>query len=276
MKRLVAAGMPRVYQTGALLPQRRGAGAVPPPRVHDAGVVRRRRETTTTALTRMEHLLATLRAEIAAGGGAGPAACTAPPVRRVTMARLWQDDLHLRSGRHASAAELAALARRLAHPGRRGGHLGATLQPYLSDPHRAAHRHRPSGGGGRLSGGASRPWPPPPATACMRSAGSCIWPASRWPTASRKRPAVRRVGKRAGEPRRGGSAPRAWCRARTWRWRQRSARSPPARAWPWASTGCTRSCSACPPSRRSWHAPTPADLPVSARVSSSLVARHRA
>ena len=114
MKRLVAAGMPRVYQLARCFRN-----------VEEQGPFHHREftmlewyavdEDYQDALARMERLLAALRAEVATGGGAGPAACTAPPVRRVTMARLWQDDLHLDPA-HASAAELAALARRLDIP----------------------------------------------------------------------------------------------------------------------------------------------------------------
>ena len=116
MKRLVAAGMPRVYQMARCFRNVEEQG----PFHHGEFTMLEWYavdEDYQDALARMERLLATLRAEIAAGGGAGPAACTAPPVRRVTMARLWQDDLHLDPA-HASAAELAALARRLDIPAR--------------------------------------------------------------------------------------------------------------------------------------------------------------
>ena len=114
MKRLVAAGMPRVYQMARCFRNVEEQGPFHHPEftMLEWYAVD---EDYHAALARMERLLATLRAEIAAGGGAGPAACTAPPVRRVTMARLWQDDLHLDPA-HASAAELAALARRLDIP----------------------------------------------------------------------------------------------------------------------------------------------------------------
>ena len=116
MKRLVAAGMPRVYQMARCF---RNVEEQGPFHHHEFTMLEWYAvdEDYQDALARMERLLATLRAEIAAGGGAGPAACTAPPVRRVTMARLWQDDLHLDPA-HASAAELAALARRLDIPAR--------------------------------------------------------------------------------------------------------------------------------------------------------------
>ena len=114
MKRLVAAGMPRVYKMARCF---RNVEEQGPFHHHEFTMLEWYAvdEDYQDALARMERLLATLRAEIAAGGGAGPAACSAPPVRRVTMARLWQDDLHLDPA-HASAAELAALARRLDIP----------------------------------------------------------------------------------------------------------------------------------------------------------------
>ena len=114
MKRLVAAGMPRVYQMARCFRN-----------VEEQGPFHHREFTMLewyavdedyhAALARMERLLAALRAEIAADGGAGPAACTAPPVRRVTMARLWEDGAGFDPA-GASAAQLAALARRLDIP----------------------------------------------------------------------------------------------------------------------------------------------------------------
>ena len=136
MKRLVAAGMPRVYQLARCFRN-----------VEEHGPFHQREftmlewyavdEDYRDALVRMEQLLAALHAELAAGmspgantetaarvtaatGGAaagepGPVAATAPPVRRVTMAQLWQDEVGFDpSG--ASAARLAALARRLEIP----------------------------------------------------------------------------------------------------------------------------------------------------------------
>ena len=114
MKRLVAAGMPRVYQLARCFRN-----------VEEQGPFHHREFTMLEwyaadedygdALDRMERLLAALRAEIATGGGHGPADGTAPPVRRVEMARLWQDAVGVDLA-GASGAELAALARRLEIP----------------------------------------------------------------------------------------------------------------------------------------------------------------
>ena len=114
MKRLVAAGMPRVYQLARCFRN-----------VEEQGAFHHREFTMLEwyavdedygdALDRMERLLAALRAEIATGGGHGPADGTAPPVRRVEMARLWQDAVGVDPA-GASGAELAALARRLEIP----------------------------------------------------------------------------------------------------------------------------------------------------------------
>ena len=114
MKRLVAAGMPRVYQLAHCFRNLEEQG---PFHRHEFTMLEwyATDESYHDALTRMEHLLAALRAEVAAGGGAGPAACSAPPVRRVTMARLWQDEVGFDPA-GAPAAELAGLARRLAIP----------------------------------------------------------------------------------------------------------------------------------------------------------------
>ena len=114
MKRLVAAGMPRVYQMARCFRN-----------VEEQGAFHHREFTMLEwyavdedygdALDRMERLLAALRAEIATGGGHEPADGTAPPVRRVEMARLWQDAVGVDPA-GASGAELAALARRLEIP----------------------------------------------------------------------------------------------------------------------------------------------------------------
>ena len=137
MKRLVAAGMPRVYQLARCFRN-----------VEEPGPFHHREftmlewyavdEDYREALARMEGLLAALRAELAAvravGGGSGPGgageagggggrpggardagAATGTPVQRVTMARLWRDEVGLDPA-HASARELAALARRLDIP----------------------------------------------------------------------------------------------------------------------------------------------------------------
>jgi lysyl-tRNA synthetase class 2 len=112
MKRLVAAGMPRVYQLARCFRN-----------VEEQGPFHQREFTMLewyavdedygAALTRMEGLLAALRAELASTPG-GDAAAGAP-VQRVTMAKLWQDEVGCDPA-HASAQELAALARRLDIP----------------------------------------------------------------------------------------------------------------------------------------------------------------
>ena len=128
MKRLVAAGMPRVYQLARCFRN-----------VEEQGPFHHREftmlewyavdEDYRDALVRMEQLLAALHAElaVAASPGAntapaaravaanGAAAATAPPVRRVTMAQLWHDAVGCDPA-HASARELSALARRLDIP----------------------------------------------------------------------------------------------------------------------------------------------------------------
>ena len=114
MKRLVAAGMPRVYQLARCFRN-----------VEEQGPFHHREFTMLEwyavdedygeALARMECLLTALRAEIAAGRGAGPADATAPPVRRVAMGRLWEDAVGVDPA-GASRAQLAALARRLDIP----------------------------------------------------------------------------------------------------------------------------------------------------------------
>lgn len=116
MKRLVAAGMPRVYQLARCFRN-----------VEEQGPFHHREFTMLewyavdedygAALDRMERLLSTVRAEIATGGGVGPADGTAPPARRLAMARLWQDAVGVDPA-GATGAELAALARRLEIPAR--------------------------------------------------------------------------------------------------------------------------------------------------------------
>ena len=122
MKRLVAAGMPRVYQLARCFRN-----------VEEQGAFHHREftmlewyatdEDFDDALARTERLLAALRAELPAarrgeigqGGVRVPVDATAPPVRRVTMGRLWQDAVGFDPA-GASTAELAGLARRLAIP----------------------------------------------------------------------------------------------------------------------------------------------------------------
>jgi len=124
MKRLVADGMPRVYQLARCFRN-----------VEEQGPFHRREFTMLEwyatdedyhdALARMERLLAALRAELAVANGGGSAAgsggateaaaAAGAPLRRVTMERLWRDEVG-RDPAHASARELAALARRLDIP----------------------------------------------------------------------------------------------------------------------------------------------------------------
>ncbi len=128
MKRLVADGMPRVYQLARCFRN-----------VEEQGPFHRREFTMLEwyatgedyhdALARMERLLAVLRAELAAAsdgggvsgcdggsGGDGEAAAAAGArAQRVTMAQLWREEVGCDPA-HASARDLAALARRLDIP----------------------------------------------------------------------------------------------------------------------------------------------------------------
>ena len=129
MKRLVADGMPRVYQLARCFRN-----------MEEQGPFHRREFTMLEwyatdehyhdALARMERLLAALRAELAAasnggGGGSGcdgcdgcdgeAAAAAGARLQRVTMAQLWRDEVGCDPA-YASAGELAALARRLDIP----------------------------------------------------------------------------------------------------------------------------------------------------------------
>ena len=128
MKRLVADGMPRVYQLARCFRN-----------VEEQGPFHRREFTMLEwyatdedyheALARMERLLAALRAELAAasdgggasgcdggGGGDGEAAAAAGALlQRVPMTQLWRDGVGCDPA-HASARDLAALARRLDIP----------------------------------------------------------------------------------------------------------------------------------------------------------------
>ena len=125
MKRLVAAGMPRVYQLARCFRN-----------VEEQGPFHHREFTMLEwyatdedyhdALARMERLLAALRAELPAasddGGGSGcdegdegDGEAAGERLQRVTMAQLWRDEVGCDPA-HASAGELAALARRLDIP----------------------------------------------------------------------------------------------------------------------------------------------------------------
>lgn len=117
MKRLVAAGMPRVYQLARSFRNVEEQGAF---HRHEFTMLEwyTAGESYRGALTRSERLLAALDAEIGAalGPAAPPAAAAArPPLQRVTMSRLWRDALGLDPA-HASAADLRAAARRLDLP----------------------------------------------------------------------------------------------------------------------------------------------------------------
>ena len=113
MKRLVAAGLPRVYQLARSFRNVEEQGAF---HRHEFTMLEwyATDESYHDALARTEQLLAALRAELGAAGHAA-APGTRPPLEQVTMARLWQDELGLDPA-HASAAELRAAARRLQLP----------------------------------------------------------------------------------------------------------------------------------------------------------------
>ena len=116
MKRLVAAGMPRVYQLAHCF---RNVEEQGPFHRHEFTMLEwyATDESYHDALARTEQLLAALHAEL--GPAAQGAAGTRPPLRRVSMARLWQDELGLDPA-PASAAELQAVARRLGLPAAAG------------------------------------------------------------------------------------------------------------------------------------------------------------
>ena len=110
MKRLVAAGMPRVYQLAHCF---RNVEEPGPFHRHEFTMLEwyATDESYHDALARTEQLLTAVHAEL----GTAAAGVTRPPVRRVAMARLWQDELGLDPA-PASAAELRAVARRLQLP----------------------------------------------------------------------------------------------------------------------------------------------------------------
>ena len=126
MKRLVAAGMPRVYQLARCF---RNVEEEAPYHQREFTMLEWYAvdEDCHQALERMEGLLAALRAEVAAaspdggsssrpGGVVEAGAAAGAPVQRVTMAQLWLDAVGCDPA-HASAPELADLARRLDIPG---------------------------------------------------------------------------------------------------------------------------------------------------------------
>lgn len=112
MKRLVAAGLPRVYQLARSFRNVEEQGAF---HRHEFTMLEwyAADESYHDALARTERLLAALRAEMEPG--ALPSPGTRPPLQRVSMARLWQEELGLDPAR-ASAAEMRAAARRLELP----------------------------------------------------------------------------------------------------------------------------------------------------------------
>lgn len=112
MKRLVAAGLPRVYQLARSFRNVEEQGAF---HRHEFTMLEwyAADESYHDALARTERLLAVLGAEMEPD--ALPSPGTRPPLQRVSMARLWQEELGLDPAR-ASAAELRAAARRLELP----------------------------------------------------------------------------------------------------------------------------------------------------------------
>ena len=116
MKRLVAAGMPQVYQLARSFRNVEEQGAF---HRHEFTMLEwyTTGETYRDALARTEQLLTALHAELDAelGAAAPDTRATRPPLRQVTMSRLWQDAIGLDPA-HASAAELRAAALRLELP----------------------------------------------------------------------------------------------------------------------------------------------------------------
>ena len=112
MKRLVAAGMGRVYQLARCF---RNVEEVGPLHRHEFTMLEwyATDESYLDALGRMAELLAALRTELAQWRP--PAAATRPPVRRREMGALWRDAVGLDPA-GASAAQLRTVARRLQIP----------------------------------------------------------------------------------------------------------------------------------------------------------------
>ena len=117
MKRLVAAGMPRVYQLAHCF---RNVEEQGPFHRHEFTMLEwyAADESLHDALARTEQLLVALHAAAERLGLSG-APATRPPLQRVSMAHLWQDELGLDPA-HASAVELQAVARRLELPAAAG------------------------------------------------------------------------------------------------------------------------------------------------------------
>ncbi len=117
MKRLVAAGMPRVYQLAHCF---RNVEEQGPFHRHEFTMLEwyAAGESYHDSLARTERLLAALHAEVEVLGVRG-APATRPPLQQVSMARLWQDELGLDPAQ-ASAAGLRAVARRLELPATAG------------------------------------------------------------------------------------------------------------------------------------------------------------
>ena len=113
MKRLVAAGMPRVYQLAHCF---RNVEEQGPFHRHEFTMLEwyATDESYHDALARTDQLLAALHAEVEVLGVRG-APATRPPLQQVSMARLWQDELGLDPARE-SVAGLRAVARRLELP----------------------------------------------------------------------------------------------------------------------------------------------------------------
>ena len=116
MKRLVAAGMPRVYQLARCF---RNVEEEGPDHRHEFTMLEwyATDESHRAALGRMERLLAALHAELARWRE--PAAGTQPPLLTRTMDCLWREAVGVEPA-HASAARLRDVARRLELPAAAG------------------------------------------------------------------------------------------------------------------------------------------------------------
>ena len=159
MKRLVAAGLPAGVPVGALLPQRGGAGAVPPPRVHHAGVVRPPTRATARHWPAPSSSWPPCMAKSEVLGVRG-APATRPPLQQVSMARLWQDELGLDPA-HTSAAELRAVARRLELPAAAGDTWEQLFNRIFLTCIEPRIARGPAGGGASTTRRGFRPWRQP-------------------------------------------------------------------------------------------------------------------